>query len=79
MILLWFSVLLDNKIAACAISYLPCNPVRTAQRWSKSTKKQVGVPTPKPFEDYNKQMGGVGLLDQFVFTYEVHIMSKKWW
>ena len=32
-----------------------------------------------PFEDYNKQMGGVDLLHQFVSTYRVHIRSKKWW
>ena len=32
----------------------------------------------KPFEDYNKQMGGVNLFDQFVSTYRVRIRSKKW-
>ena len=46
---------------------------------SKSSKKQV-VPMLKPFEDYNKQMGGVDLFDQFVSTYRVCIRSKKrWW
>ena len=34
---------------------------------------------PKPFEGYNKQMGGVDLFDQFVSTYRVCIRSKKWW
>ena len=34
---------------------------------------------PKPFEDCNKQMGGVDLFDQFVSTYRVCIRSKKWW
>ena len=32
----------------------------------------------KPFEDCNKQMGGVNLFDQFVSTYRVRIRSKKW-
>ena len=69
---------LDNKIVTCATNYVTCNPVRTAQRWSKSAKKQVDVPMLKPFEDHNKQMGGAVLLDQFVSTYRVRIRSKKW-
>ena len=62
-----------------ATNYVTCNPVSTAQRWSKSAKKWADVPTPKPFEDYNKQMGGVDLFDQFVSIYTVRIRSKKWW
>ena len=42
---------LDNKVVTCATSYVTCNPVSTAQRWSKSAKKQVDIPMPKPFED----------------------------
>ena len=70
---------LDNKVITCAISYVTCNPVSTAQWWSKSAKKQVDVPMPKPFEDCNKQIGGVDLFNQFVSTYRVRIRSKKWW
>ena len=46
---------LDNKVVTCATNYVTYNPVSTAQRWSKSAKKRVDVPVPKPFEDYNKQ------------------------
>ena len=69
---------LDNKVVTCATNYVTCNPVSTAQQWSKSAKKRVDVPVPKPFEDYNKQIGGVDLFDQFVSTYIVRIRSKKW-
>ena len=34
---------------------------------------------PKHFEDYNKQIGGADLFDQFVSTYRVRFKSKKWW
>ena len=71
--------LLDNKVVTCATNYVPFNPVSTAQQWSKSAKEQVDVPIPKPFEDYNKQMGGAALFDQFVSTYRVCIWSKKCW
>ena len=70
---------LDSKVATCAPNYVTCNPVSTAQRWSKSTKKGVDVPMPKPFEYCNKQKGGVDLLDHFVSTYRVCVRSKKWW
>ena len=29
----------DNKVVTCAANYVICNPVSTAQRWSKSAKK----------------------------------------
>ena len=34
---------------------------------------------PKHFEDYNQQIGGADLFDQFVSTYRVRFKSKKWW
>ena len=70
---------LDNKVITCATNYVTCNLVSAAQRWSKSAKKLVGVPMLKPFEDYNKHIGGVDLFDQFVSTYRVRIRSKRWW
>ena len=48
---------LNNKVVTCATNYVNCNPVITAQRWSKSVKKPVDVPMPEPFENYNKQIG----------------------
>ena len=69
---------LYNKVASCATSYVTCKPVIKAQRWAKSTKILVDLLMPKPFEDYNKHMGGVALFDQFVSTYRVRNKSKKW-
>ena len=34
---------------------------------------------PNSFKEYNANMGGVDLFDQFVSTYRVRIRSKKWW
>ena len=71
---------LDNEGVTCVTNHVTCNPVSTAQRWSKPAKKRVDVPTPKPFENYSNQMGGADLFDQFVSTYRVRIRSKRcWW
>ena len=69
---------LNNKVVTCATNYITCTPLNTAPRWSKSAKKRVDVPIPKPFEDYNKQIGDVDLFDHFVSTYRVGIRLKKW-
>ena len=42
----------DNKVVTCATNYVACNPVSTAQLWSKSAKKRVNVPMPKLFETF---------------------------
>ena len=75
----WVVSWLVNKFVTCATNSITCNPVSTVQQWPKVAKKQVDVAMPKPFEGYNKQIGGVDLYNQFVFTYSVCIRSKKWW
>ena len=35
--------------------------ILSAQLKANSAKKPVDIPIPKPFEDYNKQMGGADL------------------
>ena len=34
---------------------------------------------PNSFKNYNANMGGVDLFDQFVSIYRVRIRSRKWW
>ena len=45
---------LNYKVVTCATNCVTCNSVTTAQRWSKSAKKQVDVPMLKAFGDCNK-------------------------
>ena len=67
----------DKKVAIVATNYLSLNPISSTKRWSKAEEKQVDIPMPNPFKDYNANMGRVHLFDQFVSTYCVRIRSKK--
>ena len=59
--------------------YVKCFPEPTMNRWSKSEKKKIQIPMPKPLQIYNYHMVGVDLFDQTVATYRMQIRSRKWW
>lgn len=44
-----------------------------------SWEKELRIPMPYPFKEYNANMKGVDLFDRFVSTYCVRISSKNWW
>ena len=70
----------DNKFVTFTNNYLLLNPVSSTKSWSKAEKKHVVVPTPNPFKEYNANMEGIDLFDEFLSTYCVRIRSKKcWW
>ena len=69
----------DGKVIIVVTNYFSLNPVLSTKSWSKAEKKHVDVPMPNPFKEYNANMGGVDLFDQFVSTSRVRIHSKKWW
>ena len=69
----------DYKVVIVATNYLSLYPVSSTKHWWKAGKKHVNVPMQNPFQEYNANMGGVDLFDQFVSTYCVRILSKKWW
>ena len=69
----------DNKVVTVAINYLWLNPVSSTKPCLKAEENHIDVPMPNPFKEYNANMGGVDLFDQFVLTYHVRIRSKKWW
>ena len=48
-----------------------------AKRWFRADKKVVEVNMPGLINDYNKNMGGVDLLDQMVGLYRVRIRKRK--
>ena len=69
----------DNKVVIVATNYLLLNPVSSTKRSSKAEEKHQEIPIPNSFEEYNANMGGFDLFDQFVSFYRVRICSKNWW
>ncbi|KFM72693.1 hypothetical protein X975_07503, partial [Stegodyphus mimosarum] len=53
------------------------DPPSVDKRCSRKENKSVSVKQPKLIRNYNKYMGGVNLLDNFVAMYKVK--DKKWW
>ena len=66
----------DNKVVIVATNYLLLNPVLSTKRWSKAEKKHVDVSMPNPFKEYNANMGGVDLFDQFVVALFFCLVNK---
>lgn len=53
--------------------------IGTVERWSPAEKRRVRVPQPAAISAYNKNMGGVDMMDQAIAVYRSRIRQKKWW
>lgn len=69
----------DNAVVTVLTNWDDTEPATYAKRYSRTEKKTVQVKQPKVIADYNKHMGGVDLLDNFVSNYRINIKGKKWW
>lgn len=69
----------DNAVVTVASNWEAVEPITTAKRYSRGEKKHVIIKQPILISDYNKHMGGVDLLDNFVAMYRVKVRGKKWW
>lgn len=69
----------DNKAVSLCSSFVGKEPMGVVKRYSKQQKSRVDVPCPKAVTIYNKNMGGVDLLDAMLGFYRIKIRSKKWY
>lgn len=69
----------DNAVVTVATNWDTIEPLNYAKRYSRTEKKHVQIEQPKVIANYNKHMGGVDLLDNFVAAYRINIKGKKWW
>ncbi len=70
---------LDNKGVLIASNTLAVDPHVTCKRFSKLEKKNVTLPQPTAIKMYNRNMGGVDLMDQSINNYRCRIRIRKWY
>uniref|UniRef100_A0A3P9JWZ2 PiggyBac transposable element-derived protein domain-containing protein n=1 Tax=Oryzias latipes TaxID=8090 RepID=A0A3P9JWZ2_ORYLA len=69
----------DNRSVSLLSDYIGAHPVTDVDRWDGKQKKVIRVPCPAVVREYNKNMGGVDLLDSLIALYRTKIRSKKWY
>ena len=70
----------DNAVVAVLSNCDGCEPKKNAQRlFRPERKRKKNVQIPNADAQYNSNMGGVELNDQFTAQYRTKIRTKKWW
>ncbi|XP_033971608.1 piggyBac transposable element-derived protein 3-like [Trematomus bernacchii] len=69
----------DNRTVSLLSDYAGAYPVNKVERWDRKQKLIMKVPRPAVVKEYNKNMGGVDLLDSLIALYRIKIRSKKWY
>lgn len=70
---------LDSSSLHIASTCAGREPQNRAKRWCKSTKTILEVDRPFCVQYYNKNMGGVDLMDQLLALYPLRRRNKKWY
>ena len=69
----------DNTVVTMATNSAFASESKDVLRYSKQTCQNITVPMPYTIAKYNKSMGGVDLLDQFINCYRIRIRGRKWY
>lgn len=69
----------DNRAVTLLSTKTGLEPVMLANRWDKAARVHVEVPMPAVVDDYNKHMGGVDELDQYLGAYRFKMRSRRWY
>uniref|UniRef100_A0A665TR44 PiggyBac transposable element-derived protein domain-containing protein n=1 Tax=Echeneis naucrates TaxID=173247 RepID=A0A665TR44_ECHNA len=59
----------DKRSVSLVSNYIGAHPVTDVDRWDGKRKKIIKVPCPAVVREYNKDMGGVDLLDSLIALY----------
>ncbi|XP_039763838.1 piggyBac transposable element-derived protein 3-like [Pararge aegeria] len=69
---------MDNKSVLVASNCTSGDDSCLIKRWDKNLSAFTDVSCPKVIANYNKNMGGVDILDQSIEYYRTFIKTKKW-
>ncbi|XP_064614532.1 piggyBac transposable element-derived protein 2-like [Liolophura sinensis] len=70
---------MDNRKVDLISSFVGVEPITTVNRYDKKRKQFVEVECPAIVKMYNKNMGGVDLLDSLTALYKFGIKSRRWY
>ncbi|XP_067949827.1 piggyBac transposable element-derived protein 2-like [Watersipora subatra] len=69
----------DNKAVTLLSSLTGVQPLAQAKRWDKPSKEHRFYNMPAIIQSYNKNMGGIDLLDSFLAKYRFAMKSRRWY
>ena len=70
---------MDSRSVVLLSTFSSAEPLSECKRYDKKRKCIIMVPCPSIVQEYNKNMGGVDLMDAFVALYRIHAQSKKFY
>ena len=71
----WF----DNRAVTILTTIEAVLPTTQVRRWDRKEKKELLIDCPSAVVRYNRNMGGVDLLDGWLSYYRILAKSKKWY
>ncbi|XP_064614523.1 piggyBac transposable element-derived protein 3-like [Liolophura sinensis] len=69
----------DNKTVTMMSTYLSAEPLTKVKRYDRAQKARIEVDRPAVITVYNKNMGGVDLLDMMCTLYKRQIKGRRWY
>ena len=69
----------DNRAVTILTTFEAVVPSSQVKRWDCKEKKELLIDYPTAVISYNKNMGGVDLLDGLLSYYRIPVKSKKWY
>lgn len=69
----------DNSVVTLLSNEHGVAPIGEAKRYSLLEKKKVTIPQPALVGQYNRNMGGVDLMDNNISNYRIAIRGKRWY
>lgn len=67
----------DNKIVSLLSNVYGEHPICAARRYERAVRTKIDIPQPYVVKMYNRNMGGVDLLDRHISNYRMGIRGKK--
>ncbi|XP_046685302.1 piggyBac transposable element-derived protein 3-like [Homalodisca vitripennis] len=69
----------DNSVDTLLSNEHGVAPLGEAKRYSVTERKKVSIPQPYRIAQYNRNMGGVDLMDNNISNYRIGVRGKRWY